>query len=240
MFIQVLKATLVTVAISSSLVHSANASTVILDFNGVSSGSFANSDQNAQTAGISFDYAVFLPLLDSYNTPILGSDHWTVDDTAPPVTVVNGANLSGDYADSTGLDAREQPVLMHFGGISNVASFSLNASTYDGQSFDGYYNPALEFLDVNGNSIGSAAFTQVAGIFSASLSIPLQGVRDVLLAGGAIYDNVSFGVTAVPVPGALWLFGSALAGIAGLRRRTGTKRRKMADGCCQVDVSSPA
>lgn len=219
MFIQVLKTTVVAVALSCSLVHSANASTTILDFDNVSSGSAANSDQNAQTAGVTFDFAVFLPLHDSNGTPIQGSDYWTVDDTAPPVTVVNGANLSGAYAGSTGLDARDQPVLMHFGGISNVASFSLSASSYDGQSFGGYYNPALEFLDGNGNSIGSAAFIQAAGIFSASLSTPLQGVKDVVLAGGAVYDNISFGVTAVPVPGAVWLFSSALACIAGLRRR---------------------
>lgn len=33
------------------------------------------------------------------------------------------------------------------------------------------------------------------------------------------FDNIGFGVKPVPVPATIWLFGSALAGFAGLRRR---------------------
>jgi hypothetical protein len=33
------------------------------------------------------------------------------------------------------------------------------------------------------------------------------------------FDNLGFGVSAVPVPGAVWLFGSALAGLLGFGRR---------------------
>ena len=191
----------------------------IINFSTLAAGANVNSDPSAAALGITFDNAALLPTLDSYGVPIAGTDHWQIDTTAPAVTVVNGTGLGGQYAHSNGLDAIQQTVLMHLGGIFNVSSFSVGASSFDGQSFGGIYNPTLDFLDIYGNAIGSVVYTSSNGIFSASLNAPLQGVTDVVLAGGAVYNSLSFNVSAVPVPGAIWLFGSALAGFAGLRRR---------------------
>lgn len=212
------KKAVIALAIGLTLAQPTLASTI--NFDSLAAGTNANSDSVASGLGITFNNAAYVQNVDSDGVEINGF-HWQIDTTDPvtPVTVVNGANLGGAYAHSNGLDATNQSVMMHLGGIFNVASFSLNASSFDGQSFGGLYNPTLDFLDINGNAVGSIAYTPSNGIFSSSLSTPFQGVTDVLLAGGAVYDNVSFSVSAVPVPGAVWLFGSALAGIVGLRRR---------------------
>lgn len=217
------KTAFIALAIGLTLAQPTLASTINFDSLAV------GSNPNSNTLGITFDNAVFLPNLDSTGTPITGTDHWQIDNIAPALTVVNGAALNlvnfnsgllSHYAINNSLDAIQQTVLMHLGGIYNVASFSLNASSFDRSSFSGFYNPTIDFLDINGNAIGSVAFsTPVGGIFTASLSTSLLGVTDVVLAGGALYNNISFNVTAVPVPGAIWLFGSALAGLVGLRRR---------------------
>jgi hypothetical protein len=191
-----------------------------INFNTLVVGANVNSDPNALSLGITFDNGAILPTLDSTGTPIAGTDHWQIDITVPLVTVSNGTSLGGHaYATANGLDAIQQAVLMHLGGIFDVSSFSVNASSFDGQSFGGLYNPTLDFLDINGNSVASVAYNLVGSVFSASLSTQLHGVTDVVLAGGALYNNISFNVTAVPVPGAIWLFGSALMGFMGVSRR---------------------
>jgi hypothetical protein len=49
------------------------------------------------------------------------------------------------------------------------------------------------------------------------LTSPILGVSSILLPSGAFYDNIA--VAAVPVPAAVWLFGSAMSALVGLSRR---------------------
>jgi hypothetical protein len=71
--------------------------------------------------------------------------------------------------------------------------------------------------------IGSAGFNRAAGSFTLlaqSLTFYMQGE----IGTGFPDEGVSgmlFGPPEVPVPGAAWLFGSALVGLAGVRRRRG-------------------
>ena len=211
------KKALIGLVIGLTLAQPTLASTI--NFDGLAAGANVNLDASAIALGITFNNAVFSPTLDVDGIAIDHSEHWQIDSTAPSVSVVNGTSLGGVYAQSNGLDARDQSVMMHLGGIFNVAAFSLNASSFDGQSFGGIFSPTLDFLDINGNFVKSVAYTVSSGIFSASLSAPILGVTDVLLAGGAVYNNISFNVAAVPVPGAVWLFGSALMGLMGFSRR---------------------
>lgn len=70
------------------------------------------------------------------------------------------------------------------------------------------------------NGIGAAGeYTVVVGDQSA---VGGQYRMAVEASATARYGNVVSSVSAVPVPGAVWLFGSALAGFAGLRRRKAT------------------
>jgi hypothetical protein len=49
---------------------------------------------------------------------------------------------------------------------------------------------------------------------------PPPNVRELAPAGGAgFFDTVSFDVAPVPVPAAVWLFGSGLLGLVGVARR---------------------
>jgi hypothetical protein len=61
------------------------------------------------------------------------------------------------------------------------------------------------------------AYAQGNPLSTVSLPVSVLGVKNIVLASGTFYDNIS--VSAVPVPSAVWLFGSALAGLVGLRRR---------------------
>jgi hypothetical protein len=103
---------------------------------------------------------------------------------------------------------------MDFATAFDIGSFSftLPNSTY------GNLPPTdILFLDAAGNTLYDLVYTQGKPLSTVDLPTTLLGVKDIVLASGTFYDNIN--VAAVPVPGAIWLFGSALAGLAGLRRR---------------------
>ena len=85
--------------------------------------------------------------------------------------------------------------------------------------------------DINGTIIDSASVPYVAvnqgrDIFTTELQgTAIHSIEFTYIsnpAGGALLpiDNIQFGnLTAVPLPAAFWLFGSALSGIGLIRRR---------------------
>ena len=106
----------------------------------------------------------------------------------------------------------------------------------------GNANFALRYLDSGGailadstaqffqSSINTSTWTEITydlgvvpvGATAAFLEIvqaigPINGVD--LLAGEIFIDDVYLGVAAVPVPAAVWLFGSGLLGLIGVARR---------------------
>lgn len=207
-------ASAVVLAIGAVLAQPAVA--VTLDFDGIAAGADANSDPVALAAGISFHNAVWLPDLGGDGIEIPGSEHWQVDSAGGPARVENtllsgwGTAPSGPNA----LDARWSPVLLHLSGVRDIAGFSF---TLPDSFYGNLFASDILFLDAAGNTLYDLAYFQGQALATISLSTQLPGVQAILLASGTFYDNIS--VTAVPVPGAAWLFGSSLAGIAGLRRR---------------------
>ncbi|BBO68373.1 hypothetical protein DSCA_23030 [Desulfosarcina alkanivorans] len=106
------------------------------------------------------------------------------------------------------------------GAYQNLLAFE---SIPDGDNFNAV--PALD-TDFDGNGDGTE-LTDVLSLFSASI----VGTGDVLdvrftfdLDSGdedIAIDNVQInGVSAVPVPAAVWLLGSGLVGLIGIRRKT--------------------
>ncbi|MDD2800935.1 MAG: VPLPA-CTERM sorting domain-containing protein [Methylococcales bacterium] len=110
----------------------------------------------------------------------------------------------------------------------------------------GYSNSGAGFTNGNGDvvgsgSVGAASGTNADGFLWTDLTVNLAAGSYLLAIGGSCNDlqncgpvtsiNATTGVAswgtgwheltvaAVPVPGAVWLFGSALAGFAGMRRR---------------------
>ena len=189
-----------------------------INFDSLGTGANANLDSAAIALGITFNNAAWLPDLDSDGLEIPGSEHWQVDSSLPgPVTVENtflngwGTAPSGQNA----LDARWSPILLQFAAAVDIGSFSV---VLPDSAFGNLFESDILFLDAAGNTLYDLAYFQGQPLAAVSLpTTTLPGVKNILLASGTFYDNIS--VTAVPEPGALWLLVTALAGGACLRRR---------------------
>jgi|GEM_PF-651620 len=210
----IIRATLA-VLVSVTLADSASAGTFIINFDNVASGSEANSA--VAGTGISFNYAVYLPLVDAYGDAIPGTEFWQNDTTASAVTVsdptlrVYGTAPSAPNA----LDAIDQPVLMHFGPYFNLRSFSF---TLDNSTLGNLGDSWIYFLDANHQVIGQLDSDQTTPGYSGSMTFPLSmpNVQDVVLASGAFYDNVTL---TVPEPGTLPLMATSLGLLVYMTRR---------------------
>ena len=188
-----------------------------INFDSLAAGMNADSDPVAIGLGITFNNAAWLPDLDSDGLEIPGSEHWQADSSWPgPVTVENtllngwGTAPSGQNA----LDARWSPILLQFAAAVDIGIFSVMLPD---SAFGNLFESDILFLDAAGNTLYDLAYFQGQPLAAVSLPTTVPGVKNILLASGTFYDNMS--VTAVPEPGALWLLITALAGGAGLRRR---------------------
>jgi hypothetical protein len=94
--------------------------------------------------------------------------------------------------------------------------------TIDGTSF---FQKGFVSIDMT-----NAGIVDQWGTYSIELLIDSSLIGDILQFGfsatasnyspsGIFYDNVSFAPTAIPVPAAVWLFGSGLIGLVGVARR---------------------
>jgi len=91
---------------------------------------------------------------------------------------------------------------------SDGSFFTLGETILDTTSLGaGGWNGGLLSLLIDGGMVGETlqiGFTSTASNFDAS---------------GVFYDNINVGAPAVPVPAAVWLFGSGLLGLVGVARR---------------------
>jgi hypothetical protein len=220
MKLHAIKSAALALAVSTVLANSASAGTFAINFDNVVSGSDANSA--VAGIGISFNYAVYLPLTDAYGDAIPGTEYWQNDPTAPAVTVSDPALRGYGTAPSSpnALDAIDQPVLMHFDPYFNLRSF---AFTLDNSTYGNLGNSLIYFLDANHQVIAQLDSYQSIPGYSASIAFPLDSmpnVQDVVLASGAFYDNITL---TVPEPGTLPLLASSLALLVVMTRRKQAK-----------------
>lgn len=103
-----------------------------------------------------------------------------------------------------------------------VTAFGLDLTAYEGFSSSGQ----ASVFDTAGNLLGTANVTgTVEGSFfgwANAGDIGMIAFHDNPNGNYIQFDNLGFGVAAVPVPGAVWLFGSAMAGLIGFGRRKQT------------------
>lgn len=184
----------------------------VIDFDNVPAGSSAT---DAAPAGISFLPAVFDSSYDLFGDPIAGTLHWQVDTSLDPDIVTVEIPLINGYGPApsgeNALDARFQPTFLHFDHVTDVSSFS---ATLDNSPFGDLAPASVLFLNSAGDILSSLQFDETipGAIINGG---PVNGVRDILLASGAFYDDIR--VAPVPLPASLWLFMSAA--LTGLIRR---------------------
>jgi len=136
--------------------------------------------------------------------------------------------LNGTYVfqKSTGLDAFSFGFTNTPGAITGLTSgFSVDASSPVHQDGFGDFQVGIEKAATGGNSLSFS----VANELLANLALSSGGSPSVLFAAD-IFGNGNTGVvggpgtpSAVPLPGAIWLFGTALAGMGLLGRRRSKK-----------------
>jgi hypothetical protein len=202
----------IALAVGLTLAQPTLAST--MNFDSLTAGANANSDPVAIALGVTFNNAAFLPNQDSDGIDIPGSEHWQVDTGTVTAENTFAQGWGGAPSAQNALDARWSPILMHFASALDIGSFSY---TLPNSPYGNLARTDILFLDASGKPVFDLGYFQGQSLATVSLPTTVPGVNDILLASGTFYDNIS--VSAVPVPGAVWLFGSALAGIIGLRRR---------------------
>lgn len=170
----------------------AQATTVNLDF---SSGTFFD-----RPTGTGLDFYT----QDGFTVEIANTTHNTAMNTCPTRWCFD--NNYTTPAETT-LITRDDGGVFDLDSIQILAthsSFGLNFSADGG---------AVQ----NVNSIGTAFFgPEFQGITVLQISIPCSGQ---FVSCGATIDNVNLTVGAVPIPAAVWLFGSGLLGLIGVASR---------------------
>jgi len=106
------------------------------------------------------------------------------------------------------------------GALSPVPILADGQGAYDPAGNVGPYDQASSTFDGTSGTIELITFSPTFGInIPITLTFNGDGTGDVLAA--SLLGNASgpFTVAAVPVPAAAWLFGSALLGLVGIKRR---------------------
>jgi hypothetical protein len=185
-----------------------------LDFEGA-----GTTAQSFAPAGLTIGYGVYVPYLDGFGDPILGSEHWELDLSAPPVPVGNPNDVGFGLAPSgvKALDARDGAVLLVFDAPVSFTGFS---ATLDNSTFGNLIATNVEFFGADNALLASVAVDQtIPGVMASAGA--LSGVKTIVLAPTAFYDNISFtgfSATPVPEPGSA-LVGVACLGLIAMRRR---------------------
>lgn len=166
-------------------------------------------------AGLTIGYGQYVPNLDSFGDPILGSEHWELDLSAGAVPVIDPSTVGFGIAPSPSkaLDVRGGPVLFVFDTPVSLAHFG---AILDNSSF-GDLDPAqtaVKFYDVSNALLATIGANQTIPGFSISAD-NIASVKTVLLPSTAFYDNVE--IAPVPEPGTLF-FGVIGLAAAGCRR----------------------
>lgn len=108
----------------------------------------------------------------------------------------------------------------NFFNPSNASLFAVtNYVSIRGDNITDGTGGVFSAFDVNGALLGSDSQTNVQG---NTFILEYEGIHSVTFTGSgtiALDDFVFNEVTAVPVPAAVWLFGSGLLGLVGIARR---------------------
>jgi len=156
----------------------------------------STSYNSAETNNIGWRYATNSEIEGLFSVAF---DGYTDTDT---IKHNSASNVFGAYADQTE-DAQAFASLF---GISGVAS-TFNATL-------GFYRDESNIL----RQMGLNQYSSYSLVFSDENTNNWNGYENLGVAGNGVY-LVRESVSTVPVPAAVWLFGSGLVGLAGIARR---------------------
>ncbi len=227
---------LITMMASMFVVTSANA--LVLDFEDFSAGSIMSNQYDGVTIsgnGSSSGAPDVAVVFDTGNPT--GGD----DDLAGPFSTSN-ASLSNDYdpgnvlilqenapcgdtsCDEPDDDANGGRFSFQFDGpvtINSIDFFDIEENEVGGEVRA--FAMAFVALDSDGDPIDMWTVPSTGGdntwdrlILEGAVDV---GRLDVILWGSGAIDNIDFSTAVIPVPASVWLFGSALGLLAGVRRR---------------------
>ncbi|MGB5259534.1 MAG: VPLPA-CTERM sorting domain-containing protein [Gammaproteobacteria bacterium] len=169
-----------------------------------------------------------VPLASQLSNQLQSSTGATFSSDSLYVAVVNLG--TGTTSPSLGIGGVNTAGQLNY-GVPIVVTFTdpndaLIPATTDYVSIRGDTVPAsgsatLEAFDVNGALLGSTSANDIAGGLTLTLSI--AGIHSIRLSetvADIAFDDLTFNdVAPIPLPAAIWLFGSGLLGLIGIARR---------------------
>lgn len=182
---------------------------------------------NDTTAGSTPTYAGTLGSL-SWNDPINAGDPigtgWTHTSRWTALTLTEAADLSITLAANS---STLIPAFTLWSGHQQTDNGSPggwhvynNAGNFDWSTADpGYRSDSLNYIGHEANPGQLSSITRVFSLAAGQYSLVFGGNPPPGTAGASVGYQATLTTAPVPVPAAVWLFGSGLAGLVGLARR---------------------
>ena len=163
--------------------------------------SYNVSFDDGTTIGFTFDLTV-------YEAGVHNLSGASFSPTFGPLGVIFDDIALGATVDIVGIPSLQMTVV---GNTASVSQFEINAS---------YMNMATDLIDVTAGHAGMFQ-TPLLGYFDCDADPVTHDCPSITFAPGfdVISSHIDNSVSNVPVPAAIWLFGTALIGFVGLGKR---------------------
>jgi hypothetical protein len=167
--------------------------------------------------------------LATYNYTITG-DVYVGDETfanAYGLTAGDTVTATGTFTADLGTIGNETGTVLFATGSGNTMSIDLNGTIFTAADDDGFLGGIGPYLIFDSGSLFDFDFQKTSEPkFNSSFSFFDNFNESESMFGEWTDLNLTVVPTVVPVPAAVWLFGSGLLGLVGLARRGKVKHRK--------------